>query len=68
MKIKYRVLRVHIYIYYVYILYVCSHENNMPSRLSCAQEHELPQTHCGDNLSIYLPIFLPIYLSVCIPV
>ena len=37
---------------------VCGYENNVPSRLSpqwlknltsCAQVHELPQSHCGDN-------------------
>ena len=40
-------------------MYICNHENNVPSRLSpqwlcdnsCtwAQVHELPQSHCGDN-------------------
>ena len=63
---------IHIYIIYMYIyiyifIYICSHENNVTSRLSpqwlcgnsctwahdvrtsCAQVHELPQSHCGDN-------------------
>ena len=40
-------------------MYICNHENNVPSplspqwlcgnRISCAQVHELPQSHCGDN-------------------
>ena len=30
---------------YIYIyIYICNHENNVP-----AQEHELSQSHCGDN-------------------
>ena len=43
---------------YIYV-YICNHENNVPSRLSpqwlcgnsCtwAHVHELPQSHCGDN-------------------
>ena len=44
------------------VIYICNHENNVPSRLSpqwlcgnsCtwahdAQRHALPQSHCGDN-------------------
>ena len=26
----------------------------MCNRTSCAQVHELPQTHCGDNLEVIL--------------
>ena len=43
---------------YIYI-YICNHENNVPSRLSpqwlcgnsCTWAHDvrLPQSHCGDN-------------------
>ena len=49
---------VYIYIYICYI-YICYHENNvspgydhngvMATHASCAQVHELPQSHCGDN-------------------
>ena len=52
--IVYMYVCMYMYIYmYIYIyIYICNHENNVPSRLSCtscAQVHELPQSHCGDN-------------------
>ena len=37
---------IYIYIYiYIYMMYGWAHDN----RKSCAQVHELPQSHCGDN-------------------
>ena len=64
------------YIYYIYYIYTCIHENNVPSWLSpqwpcdnsstwahdsCAQVHELPQGHCGDNWEGILFSWLHVY-------
>ena len=40
-----------IYIYiYIYInIYAIRTSNIYANRTSCAQVHELPQSHCGDN-------------------
>ena len=68
-------------------IYLCNHENNVPSRLSlpmalwelmhlgtwctvktwnrtsCAQVHEFPQSHCGDNREGTLLSWLHIYYA-----
>ena len=54
-------------------MYVCNHENNVPSgyhhygfvatHASCAQVHELPQSHCGDNREGTLFSLLHIYYA-----
>ena len=41
---------IYIYIYvYIYIIYTYILVPAMWNRTSCAQVHELPQSHCGDN-------------------
>ena len=55
-----------VYIYvcmYIYI-YICNHENNVPSCTSCAQVHELPQSYCGDNQEERLHIYHAYLASV----
>ena len=40
----------YIYIYiHIYIYHSSSVHHPYISRTSCAQVHELPQSHCGDN-------------------
>ena len=38
----------------------------MCSHTSCAQVHELPQTHCGDNIYVILYIQFQIYIYIYI--
>ena len=49
-------LHIYIYIYYIYIYISDPRHTECSSctpyivhRTSCAQVHELPQSHCGDN-------------------
>ena len=36
------------------------------NRTSCAQVHELPQSHCGDNREGNTYIYIYIYVCVCV--
>ena len=61
------------------LIYICNHENHVPSRLlpkwlcsysctwahyvKCAQVHELRQSHCGDNLDGTWFLWLHIYYA-----
>ena len=38
-----------VYIYITYIIYICNEEPQCTLSTSCAQGHELPQSHFGDN-------------------
>ena len=57
---------IYIYIYIHIYIYICNHENNVPSRLSCAQVHELPKSYCGDNREGIVFMITYILCSSCL--
>ena len=71
-----KVMYIEIYIYNIYIIYIYIYVIGQKYRTSCAQVHEMPQSHCREycegtlfsswHICIYICMYIYIYIYVCI--